>query len=150
MTVSTRLLTRDRIERQLFRPAASVRGLDPVEEIGVCPVVELLEIGELVKKGRLSANLGSFRSGLQALPEQVFVVNLDQSRLVGALFDRVDYLVVGLWLPATNRELGVTPVHSVRRLLLRPSDRNWWDGDIYREAEAIYQIAEDAETHTNG
>ena len=156
MTVSTRLLTRDRIERHLFRPAASIRALDPAQEIGICPVVELLEIGELVKKGKMADTVISFRSGLQAFLEgpvcrgEVFVVNLDQSRLADVLFDREDHLVVGLWPTAGDCEPGVAPAHSVRRLLLRPSDQNWWDSDIYREAEAIYQIGKDAGTHSDG
>ena len=69
-------------------------------------------------------------------------------RLADALFDRDEYIVTGLWPPAADRDVSPTPTLSVRRLLLRPSDQTWWDGDIYAEAEAIYGV-EELETVTD-
>jgi len=153
MTIAARLLTVADIERQLLRPTKTTEMSDSLEQIGICPVVELLELCELLKKGRLRANLDSFQTGMRTFQNgpvrrgEIIIVTLDRERLANALFDRDEYAVTGLWSPAANRH--VSPVHSVRRLLLRPSDQTWWNGDIYAEAEAIYGIGEELETDTN-
>jgi len=143
MTTSIRLLTRRDVEQQLSRPRESTD-----EEMGICPIIELVELCELLKKGKLKLDRDSLRLGMQVMQEEqaVFIVALDQERLADALFDRDEYIVTGLWSPAANRT--VSPTHSVRRLLLRPSNQTWWDGDIYAEAEAIYGI-EESETVTD-
>lgn len=146
MTMRTRLFTRADVERQLLSRArlADTDELGYVEEIGICPIVELLELCELVKKGRIKASLISFREGMQAFQDslvrrgEVIIVDLDQNCLAHSLFEwDDDYTVTGLWAPAVaDRQITLT--HSVRRLLLRPSEQTWWDGDIYAEAEDIY------------
>jgi len=156
MAIRTRLLTRADIERQFLRPVRTIdiTESDSIEEIGICPVVELLELCELLKKGKLRSSLTSFQPGMQALQEgpvgrgEIVIIALDQERLADSLFERDDHLVIGLWSPAANRN--VSPTHSVRRLLLRPSDQTWWDGDTYAEAEAIYGVVEELEIDTNG
>ncbi len=145
MTSIAHLLTRTDIEQQFLRPD---RSRD--EGIGICPVIELIELCELLKKGKLKKlKRDSFRLGMQAIQEEqtIVIITLDRERLADALFDREEHSVTGLWPPAANRT--VSPTHSVRRLLLRPSDQTWWDGDIYLEAEAIYGVEElEPETKT--
>lgn len=146
MTIRTRLLTRADVERQLLSKArlADTDELGYIEEIGICPIVELLELCEWIKKGKIKASLISFREGMQAFqdnlvrPGKVIVIDLDQNCLARSLFEwDDDYTVTGLWPPAVaDRQITLT--HSVRRLLLRPSDQTWWNGDIYAEAEDIY------------
>jgi hypothetical protein len=142
MALNTHLLTRADIEQQLLRPDRFTG-----QDIGICPVVELIELCELLKKGKIKLRRDSFRAGMQAIQDTAtFIVALDQACLADALFDRDEYIIAGLWPPAANRN--VSPAHSVRRLLLRPSDQTWWDDDIYAEAEAIYGI-EELEIDTN-
>jgi len=149
MTIRTRLLTRADVKRQLLSRArlTDKDESDYTEEIGICPIVELLELCELIKKGRIKASLISFREGMQAFQDslvrrgEVIIVELDQNCLAHSLFEWDDHAVTGLWPPAANRQ--VSPTRSVRRLLLRPSKQTWWDGDIYAEAEAIYKSIED-------
>jgi len=146
MTIHTRLLTYADIERQLLSRTrhTDVDESDSVEEIGICPIVELLELCEWIKKGKIKASLISFREGMQAFQDnlvrtgKVIVIDLDQNCLAHSLFEwDDDYTVTGLWAPAVaDRQITLT--HSVRRLLLRPSDQTWWNGDIYAEAEDIY------------
>jgi hypothetical protein len=155
MAITTRLLTTTDLERQLLGPggSADMTQSGPIEEMGICPIVELLELCELIKKGKVNSNLASFRLGIQALREgpvrrgEVIIVTLDQQRLADALFERDEHIVTGLWPLAANRQ--ISPARSVRRLLLRPSDQTWWNGDIYAEAEAIYGFVEELDTDTN-
>jgi hypothetical protein len=152
MTVQTRLLTRTDIKR-LLRAGRSMYTVEPgpMEEIGICPIVELLELCESIKKGRLRSDMASFKSGMQVLDEgpvrcgEVAIIVLDRERLANSLFERDQHIVIGLWPPAANRRVLLT--HSVRRLLLRPSEQTWWDGDIYAEAEVIYGNVEGWDTN---
>jgi len=145
------LLTRTDIERQLLRAKNYEKSDNETKEVGICPVVELLELCEAVKKNKTKLELNQFRSGMQTLLDgsisrgEIITVNLDQSCLTNSLFDRDEENVIDLWLPAANNL--IAPSHSIRRLLLRPSDQTWWDGEIYAEAEAIYVTGE---PRTNG
>ena len=155
MTIAIRLLTITDLERQLLGPAGptDTTRSGPIEEMGICPIMELLELCELLKKGKLNSNLNSFRLGVQALQDgpvslgEVIIVTLDQQCLADALFERDEHVVTDLWPLAANCR--ISPACSVRRLLLRPSDRTWWDGDIFAEAEAIYGFIEELDTDTN-
>jgi hypothetical protein len=150
MTIRTLLFTRADVERQflLINNPPETYKQNHTEVIGICPIVEFFELCELIKKGKIRANLTSFRENMQAFqdrlvkPGKVIIIDLDQNRLVNSLFEwNDDHIVTGLWSPAANRK--ISPTHSVRRLLLRPSDQNWWDGDIYAAAEAIYRSIEE-------
>jgi len=107
MAIRTHLLTRADIERQFLRPGRTIdtSETDSIEEIGICPVVELLELCELLKKGKLRSSLTSFQSGMQALQEgpvrrgEIVIIALDQERLADSLFERDNHLVIGLWSP---------------------------------------------------
>ena len=78
MTTSIRLLTRRDVEQQLSRPRESTD-----EEMGICPIIELVELCELLKKGKLKLDRDSLRLGMQVMQEEqaVFIVALDQERL---------------------------------------------------------------------
>jgi len=149
MTIRPRLLTRADLEQQLLSRSRLTGKDEPdyVEVIGICPIVELLELCELIKKGKIRTTLFSFREGMQAFQNslvrhgKVIIIDLDRNCLINALFEWDDHAVTGLWPPAANRQ--ISPTHSVRRLLLRPSEQTWWDGDIYAESEAIYRSIED-------
>jgi len=143
MIVRTYLLTRADVERRLLARDRLISTNEPDRvEIGICPVIELLELCELVKKGSIKTSLPSFQTGMQAFQDgsvrrgEVVIISLDQNRLADSLFERDDGTITGLWYPAANHR--VSPTHSVRRLLLRPSEQTWWNGDIFAEAEAIY------------
>lgn len=145
------LLTRTDIERRFLRAKNYEKSDNETKEVGICPVVELLELCEAVKKNKTKLEINQFRSGMQTLLDgsisrgEIIAVNLDQSCLANSLFDRDEENVIDLWLPAANNL--IAPSHSIRRLLLRPSDQTWWDGEIYAEAEAIYVTGE---PRTNG
>ncbi len=133
------LLTRTDIEKRL----AGANDRDNSEEkVGLCPVVELFELCEAVKKNKSKVEINWFRSGMQTLLNdsiargEIIVINLDQLCLARSLFDREEENVVDLWPAAANNL--IAPSHSIRRLLLRPSDQTWWDDEIYAESEAIY------------
>ena len=149
MTICVYLLTSANLEQRLLRSDWFITsdGLGLIEEIGICPIVELLALCESVKKGRTKEDLALFRVRMRAFHDrfvesgEIIMVDLDQSRLAESLFEWDDHIVVGLWPPAANPK--VSPAHSIRRLLLRPSNQTWWNGEIFAEAEIIYGSVEE-------
>lgn len=148
MEVTIRLLTCGDAEERIIAWSKSANTLHDgaSKEIEILPIVELLELCELVKKQKSSLPLDLFRLALRAIQEQPIgraegvVLSLDQECIADSLFEREDHIVVGLWPSAILDE--VPPFHSIRRLLLRPSIRNWWNGELYKESEENYTLVE--------
>jgi hypothetical protein len=145
--VNMRLLTHDQIE-DCLREAQSDDSLDPgsSSEIGICPVTELLELCERIKKHG-SVPLASLKRSLDTMPYEgircdsllTIILPLDQQRLANALFERDEQSRVhSLWAPGSDG--AVRCMHSVRRLLLRPTEQTWWDPHLYDLAEEIYAL----------
>lgn len=139
------LMTHDQIENCL-QEAQGYDTSDPESEkaIGLCPVTELLELCEMIKKHHLTS-LASFKQRIDAIPSEgircdsllAVIIPLDQQRLVDSLFERDDqFRVNNLWAPGSDGE--VRCMHSVRRLLLRPTEQTWWDHYVYDLAEELY------------
>jgi hypothetical protein len=145
--VNTRLLTHDQIEACL-REAQSDNSLDPGSrsEIGICPVTELLELCERAKKYN-PVPLASLKRSLGTITQEeircdsllAIILPLDRQRLADSLFERDEQSrVQGLWAPGSDG--AVRCMHSVRRLLLRPTEQIWWDPHLYDLAEEIYAL----------
>lgn len=141
------LLTHDQVERCLQKTQGS-GSADPGSEkaIGICPVTELLELCESIKK-REPASLVSFRQNVDGIQDGIIkcesflaaIIPLNQQRLSDSLFERDDQLRVNnLWAPGSDREIRC--MHSVRRLLLRPTEQTWWDPYVYDLAEEVYAL----------
>lgn len=144
--MKTFLLTRAEIERRLVAAKYHEKAKAGVDAVGLCPIVELFEICEAAKKLKAKLEIDQFRSGLQTLSRgsislgEIVVINLDQSCLTHSLFERDEENVIDLWSDVANTQ--ISPSHSIRRLILRPSNQTWWDSDIYAESEAIYTTGE--------
>jgi hypothetical protein len=135
------LLTYDQIEKCFQKNEGNETRAN---EIGLCPVTELIELCERKKKHDPAAMV-SFKKFVGSIPDDgikcdsllAFVIPLDQERLVDALFERDEqFRVVELWKESSDN--AVRCIHSVRRLLLRPTNQVWWDNSIYNQAENIY------------
>ena len=151
--LSATLVTHERIEACILR---GERTDDPLDdqygEVGVCPVTELIELSERIKKHSL-ASLVSYREGVNAIQDgivrcellQAVIVPLDQERLADSLFERDDQgRKTSLWMPGCDPEIRC--MHSVRRLILRPTHETWWGHEVYAFSEEIY-CPEFEETH---
>lgn len=142
MTNALRLVTRSEIEQLLQHPI--VRESDG---LAVCSVVDLIQLCELYKKGKIRVSQASRDSMAGALLDVLrrndrwlIVLDLDREQLTSALFEREDYRIIGLWPPVTNCGHLTSPAHSMRLLTVRSSDSTWWDSDILTEVEAIYDL----------
>ena len=131
----TRLLSRDDVEFL----AQHAQALEQEEALPMCTVVEPLLVADSVLKDRARLDWRTFRSGWQKVIDsrRLYVAPLDIDCLNRALFERSDtYVVTGLW--SRVQEQALPPDHTVRRLILRPSEQTWWDDELYAEMESWY------------
>lgn len=148
--INVSLISRMDLERLFSRPSRFSKIPEKFEELGICPIVELLDLCEAVRKGRRKLELNQFRAGLRALQDgpvsrgEIVILSLTQECLIDSLFEREEENVIDLWQPAADRNQCPSPVHTIRRLLLRPSDQTWWDGEVYAEADVIHRTGETA------
>jgi hypothetical protein len=146
-----RLLTHDQLEDCL----QDNQDDDPDgSELAVCPITELLELCEVIKKHN-PASMTSFRQSVESIsddgiscgPLVATLLPLDQQRLIDSLFERDDHFrVYDLWAPGYDR--GCRCMHSIRRLILRVTENTWWDQLVYEQADEIYIL--DVEENDNG
>jgi hypothetical protein len=136
-TMSATLLTLDEWERLL---GGQVVPSGQVPALGT--IMDVLELAEAAKKGRRSLDERAFRTAWKQLREaggalrdgRLFLACLDQDCLAESLFEeRQGPSAINLW--AAVMGTATTPAHSVRRLILRPSDTKWWGDDAYEEME---------------
>jgi hypothetical protein len=138
--IAIRLLDPPEVERLVRRPDDVYDWLDP--HVGLCTIMDVLEVAEDARKGRGHLDRGAFLEGWGTLRAGaiaqggVQVAVLDQDRLTDALFERDETIVIGLWCDAVGRHL--PPDRTVRRLVLRPSELTWWGDDLYQEMEGRY------------
>jgi hypothetical protein len=139
------LLTCDQIEACL-RLVPDDDDFEFEGSLGICPITELLELCEQIKKQH-PAGLAPFRRSIEAIQNSTIqcewvlaiLIPLDQRRLTDSLFERdAQFRVNGLWAPGSD--IRMRCMHSVRRLLLRPAESTWWDYTVYDRAEEIYAI----------
>lgn len=139
------LLTCDQIDACL-QPEQDEDNLESEGNLGICPITELLELCERIKKQRPAA-LVPFRRSIEAIQDSTIqcelvlaiLIPLDQRRLGDSLFERDEqFRVNALWAPGSDKRMRC--MHSVRRLLLRPAESTWWDHTVYDRAEEIYAI----------
>lgn len=135
----TRLLSRSEIEGIAERP-------DQCQSYGallLCTIMEPIELTDHAKKGRWHLDQVRFLAVWRTLVLEgaVIVAGLDANCLIRSLFDRSeDDLVIGLWSGAVAEGLTSDELlgRIVRRLILRPSEQNWWEPDLFGEMENWY------------
>lgn len=107
------------------------------ESISIMTIVEPLLILEDVKKKGKPCNASSFRTKWETLIRSslVHVVGLDQDALLRGLFDNEEGHKVDLQLWGEVTDCTIPPDRTIRRIILRPSDMNWWEYDLYQVME---------------
>jgi hypothetical protein len=140
------LLTHDELEACLRNSQDDKASDSSDSEYGICPVTELLELCERIKK-HTPSSMASFKQSIDSILDAnircgkllATIISLDQQCLVEALFEKDDQSRVnGLWPPGSDGSFRC--MHSVRRLLLRPTKITWWDLQVYETAEQIYVL----------
>ena len=80
----------------------------------------------------LEARIKEVFAGDSAYYSIINIAELEASNLAKSLFsndtDR-------LWEEAARSS--ISPITSLRRLTLRPSEQTWWDGELYEEMEQL-------------
>jgi len=121
----------------------TVNGSSEFQEIEICSIADVLELAEKSKKGKITIDKNDFLKGFKNLLDgaikegNIILISFDQTTLLDSLFERDDQMrITEFWPPAIDKS--VNPSHNIRRLTLRPGHANWWDGDIFIEAENLY------------
>ena len=117
----------------------SVESLDE-ESMLLCTVMEPLQLAESVAKGKVQLIWPRFLNGLrQAVQQkQFYIAPLDIDCLNRAMFDRSEtYNVTGLWADICSATM--SPLRTVHRLILRPSEETWWEDELYAEMESWHE-----------
>lgn len=135
--MKVKLLSRPELEDLLRRPT----DFQPGEELGICTIVEPVLLADLLAKGKSSLDWSVFQQGWDTLLQRgLFVALLDSDCLQRSLFERSDFsTVMGLWDEACDRARSPAPEQSVHRLILRPSEENWWGDECYNQMESWYE-----------
>ena len=101
-----------------------------------------LETAENARKGKGAMDRSAFLRGWHILCKEggaltrtdIIVEVLNQDCLMENLFERNEaHVVTGLWSKAVG--IDIPPDRTVRRLILRPSERKWWGEEPYLEME---------------
>lgn len=136
-----KLLTSSDIERIVRVPRMTWKQLDG--DLGLCTIMEVLETGERARKGKGIMDTYTFLRGWRTLRAadgaldrgDLQIAVLDQNCLMDDLFEQDEAgLIVGLWPLADGK--GISPDRTVRRLILRPSERKWWGEEPYVQMES--------------
>jgi hypothetical protein len=139
-----KLLTSSDVKQIVHNPLTAHQQLDG--DIGLCTIIEVLETAEKARKGKGTMDIPAFLQGWHILREEggalacgdVQVAVLDQYCLMEDLFQRNEaHVVTGLWPQAVGIDL--PPDRTIRRLILRPSERKWWGEEPYSEMESWYE-----------
>lgn len=138
-----KLLTSAALERILQHPESVWELLG--SDMGLCTIMDLLELAEKSRKGRGVMSIDAFTYGWNELCRDngalargdIQIGVLDQSCLEDSLFE-YDHVsdVPDLWSRIAMRDL--PPDWAVRFLILRPSERSWWGTEPFLEMEARY------------
>jgi len=143
-----RLLTQSDVERIINDPVAGCSQFD--SRLRLCTIMEVLETAERSRKGRGRMDTREFLRGWQSLRDDggalargdIQIATLDLDCLIDSLFERNEAtVVVSLWSAAYAKDL--PPERTVRRLILRPSERKWWGGEPFMEMESWYSEGPD-------
>lgn len=138
-----KLFSRSELVKQVLHPSNVDNYTATFDEIKICSIAEILEIAESSRKCIGKLNVDTFQKGFQSLRKgpiqhgEIIIAILDQDCLADSLFERDEQMnIIRVWEPAFNSK--ISPAHTIRRLTLRPSDRSWWNGEIYAESEYLY------------
>ena len=133
--MKTKLIGASEVEKLVRKP-------ESYEEHSVfflCTVVEPLEVIEIAKKTPQRLSVNDFLKGWETFKALThpYVAPLDESCLKRSLFEHEDrYQIIGLWREVIHYPSTIQRV--ARRLILRPSEENWWQDQekVYEEMEA--------------
>lgn len=65
----------------------------------------------------------------------VHVIGLDQDALLRGLFDYEEGSKDDMQLWGEITDCTIPPDRTIRRIILRPSNMNWWENDLYQVME---------------
>jgi len=110
--------------------------------LAACSIADIVELCERLRKGVPTAQSEALKLAFARLASDdlgkgmILIANLEREDLEDSLFESDG----SLWLEAA--QCLISPMHSVRRITLRPHVAKWWTEEVYSQMEAIYAASQ--------